>query len=131
MSATLAGSSGGQITAWSEQIKKKAWEGLRQHTLSGWNIGPVPYGYTAERVTHPVPLKAAQGRTKTRLLLDPLRGPVVAAIYTWRVDGHLGIPTITQRLNADHVTYPPPDGYWLDATVASILANPKCTLDVG
>jgi len=23
-------------------IKKKAWEGLRQHTLSGWNIGPVP-----------------------------------------------------------------------------------------
>ena len=110
------------------QIKKKAWEGLRQHTLSGWNIGAAPYGYTPERVTHPVPLKAAQGRTKTRLLLDPLRGPVVAAIYTWRVNDHLGVPTITQRLNADHGAYPPPDGqYWLEATVAVILANPKYT----
>jgi site-specific DNA recombinase len=110
------------------QIKKKAWEGLRQHTLSGWNIGAAPYGYLAERVTHPVPLKAAQGRTKTRLLLDPLRGPVVAAIYTWRVGDHLGIPTITQRLNSDHVAYPPHDGqHWLGATVANILANPKYT----
>jgi hypothetical protein len=70
-------------------IKKKAWEGLRQHTLSGWNIGPAPYGYLSERVTHPVPMKAAQGRTKTRLVLDPVRGPVVAAIFTWRVDDHL------------------------------------------
>ena len=86
------------------------------------------YGYTPERVTHPVPLKAAQGRTKTRLLLDPLRGPVVAAIYTWRVNDHLGVPTITARLNADHDAYPPPDGqYWLEATVAVILANPKYT----
>jgi site-specific DNA recombinase len=34
-------------------IKKKAWEGLRQHTLSCWNIGPVPYGYRPQRVTHP------------------------------------------------------------------------------
>ena len=110
------------------QIKKKAWEGLRQHTLSGWNIGAAPYGYLADRVTHPVPLKAAQGRTKTRLLLDPLRGPVVAAIYTWRVEDHLGVPTITMRLNADHDAYPPPDGqYWLEATVAVILANPKYT----
>lgn len=57
------------------QIKKKAWEGLRQHAIGGWNIGPAPYGYQADRVTHPVPMKAAQGRTKTRLVLDPQRGP--------------------------------------------------------
>jgi site-specific DNA recombinase len=24
------------------QIKKKAWEGLRQHAIAGWNIGPAP-----------------------------------------------------------------------------------------
>jgi site-specific DNA recombinase len=109
-------------------IKKKAWEGLRQHTISGWNIGPAPYGYLAERVTHPVPMKAAQGRTKTRLALDPVRGPVVEQIYTWRVEGQLGVPAITARLNADHGAYPPPDGqHWAQATVAAILANPKYT----
>jgi site-specific DNA recombinase len=109
-------------------IKKKAWEGLRQHTISGWNIGPAPYGYLSQRVTHPVPLKAAQGRTKTRLALDPARGPVVAQIYTWRVEGQLGVPAITARLNADHGAYPPPDGqHWAQATVAAILANPKYT----
>jgi len=50
------------------QIKEKAWRGLREHSLAGWNIGTPPYGYAAERVTHPVPYKAAQGRTKTRLI---------------------------------------------------------------
>ena len=55
------------------QIKEKAWKGLREHSLAGWNIGPAPYGYAAERVTHPVPFKAAQGRTKTRLALHPDR----------------------------------------------------------
>jgi len=109
-------------------IKKKAWEGLRQHTLSGWNIGPAPYGYLAHRVPHPVPIKAAQGRTKTRLALDPLRAPVVARMFTWRVEDHLGVPAITARLNADHGAYPPPDGqHWQEGTVAAILANPKYT----
>jgi site-specific DNA recombinase len=109
-------------------IKKKAWEGLRQHTLSGWNIGPAPYGYLPERITHPVPIKAAQGRTKTRLILDPLRAPAVAAMFTWRVEDHLGVPAITARLAADPQAYPPPDGqHWLESTVATILANPKYT----
>ena len=89
---------------------------------------PRPYGYLAERVTHPVPMKAAQGRTKTRLVLDPVRGPVVAAIYTWRIEDQLGVPAITGRLNADHAQFPPPDGqHWAQATVAAILANPKYT----
>jgi site-specific DNA recombinase len=109
-------------------IKKKAWEGLRQHAISGWNIGPAPYGYLSEKITHPVPMKAAQGRTKTRLALDPVRGPVVAQIYTWRVEAQLGVPAITARLNADHGAYPPPAGqHWTASTVAAILANPKYT----
>ena len=75
-----------------------------------------------------MPIKAAQGRTKTRLILDPLRGPAVAAMFTWRVEDHLGEPAIVARLNADHEAYPPPDGqHWQDGIVAAILGNPKYT----
>src|SRR5215471_19310644 len=111
------------------QIKEKAWKGLREHALDGWNIGPAPYGYTADRVPHPVPVKAAQGRTKTRLVLDPQRGPVVAQIYTWRTVDRLGVPEITGRLNADHGAYPPPDEAtgWTNGGATSILSNPKYT----
>ena len=67
------------------QLKEKTWKGLVEHALDGWNIGPAPYGYAADRIPHPVPAKASQGRTKTRLALDPARAPVVEQIFTWRV----------------------------------------------
>src|SRR5262249_33097751 len=57
------------------QLKEKTWKGLVEHALDGWNIGPAPYGYTADRIPHPVPAKASQGRTKTRLATDPQRAP--------------------------------------------------------
>jgi hypothetical protein len=111
------------------QLKEKAWKGLREHTLAGWNIGPAPYGYHAERVPHPVAFKAAQGRTKSRLILNPAQAPPVAALYHWRTEDRLGVSTITDRLNADHASYPPPDPAvgWTASGVASILANPKYT----
>jgi site-specific DNA recombinase len=111
------------------QIKEKAWKGLKQHALDGWNIGPAPYGYLSERVPHPVPVKASQGRTKTRLVPDPVRGPVVTQIYQWRAGLKLSVPFITWRLNADPAAYPPPGGRtgWTETTVAGILANPKYT----
>jgi site-specific DNA recombinase len=111
------------------QIKEKAWKGLKEHSLAGWNIGPVPYGYLADKVPHPVPAKRAEGRTKTRLIIDPERGPVVTQIYAWRTIEKLGVPTITARLNADPETYPPPAGTagWQDSTVFAILRNPKYT----
>jgi site-specific DNA recombinase len=111
------------------QIKEKAWKGLRQHTLDGWNIGPAPYGYLPERVPHPVPIKASQGRTKTRLVLDPPRGPVVTQIFTWRVTHRLSVPTITWRLNLDPGRYPAPrdETGWTENTVAAMLRNPKYT----
>jgi len=111
------------------QIKEKAWRGLREHSLAGWNIGTPPYGYLAERVPHPVPMKASQGRTKTRLLLDPDRGPAVAAIFGWRTEDRLGAYAVTQRLTADPGTYPPPAqaGRWIEASVYAILRNPKYT----
>ena len=41
------------------QLKEKVWKGLKEHNFDGWNIGPVRYGYAAERDTHPNPMKAA------------------------------------------------------------------------
>src|SRR5579875_3109293 len=110
------------------QIKEKAWQGLVEHSLEGWKIGTVAYGYTADRVPHPVPFKAAQGRSKTRLALDPVRAPVVETIFTWRTVLRLGVRTIRDRLNADPAKYPPitPQG-WSDQSVYGILRNPKYT----
>ena len=111
------------------QLKEKAWKGLQEHSLAGWNIGFAPYGYLADRIPHPAPAKAAQGRTKSRLILDPARAPVVAQIYTWRTDGKLSVRAITARLNADPAAYPTTDGNpgWTQRAVAVILANPKYT----
>jgi DNA invertase Pin-like site-specific DNA recombinase len=92
------------------QIREKTWKGLVEHSLDGWNIGTPAYGYQADRVRHTVPVKASQGRTKTRLALDPVRAPAVERIFTWRVADKLGVPTITARLNAEPARYPAPGG---------------------
>lgn len=112
-----------------------AWDGFCVHTEQGWNIGKPPYGYLADRVPHPVPARRAEGRTKTRLVPDPARGPVVTAIFTWRVSEQLGYDSIADRLNADLRRYPPPSpvdprraaGRWTGPSVREILANPKYT----
>ena len=96
------------------QLKEKTWKGLVEHALDGWNIGPAPYGYLADRIPHPVPAKASQGRTKTRLALDPARAPVVEQIFTWRVVHKLGMPTIAARLNARSGPLPRPHRQRLD-----------------
>ncbi len=90
------------------QLKGKVWDGLKEHSLAGWNLGKVPVGYLGERHPHPNPIKAAEGRTKTRLIEDPVYGPVITRIYDWRVNQHLGKPTIRARLAADPITCPPP-----------------------
>jgi site-specific DNA recombinase len=89
------------------QIKEKSWKGLKEHSLAGWNIGTAPYGYAADRVPHPVPLKAQQGRTKTRLMLDPDRAPIVAAIYAWRTEDKLGLDAIAAT-PSQHGSMPTP-----------------------
>jgi site-specific DNA recombinase len=110
------------------QLKEKTWKGLVEHSLDGWNIGTAPYGYRADRIPHPVPVKASQGRTKTRLALDPARAPVVQQIFTWRVVDKLGMPTIAARLNADPARYPAPGSRgWTTQGVNTLLRNPKYT----
>jgi site-specific DNA recombinase len=110
------------------QLKEKAWKGLEEHALAGWNSGPAPYGYLAQRVPHPVPAKAAEGQTKSRLVPDPARAPAVTQIFHWRVVDRLSIATIVARLNADPPAYPPPaKGGWIKPTVNALIANPKYT----
>jgi hypothetical protein len=108
------------------QLKEKAWRGFEQHTIDGYNIGTPPHGYTGKRIPHPVPMKAAQGRTKTLLVLDPPRDRAIAVIFTWRTVDKLGVNTIVNQLNADLASYPKPGG-WTVSTVTAILANPKYT----
>ena len=90
------------------QLKEKTWKGLKERTTEGWNLGPVPYGYLPDRMPHPNPFKAAQGRTKTRLALNPDRAPVVVQIYHLADRGQAGINAIVARLNTDPATYPRP-----------------------
>ena len=96
------------------QLKEKIWKGLQQHSLAGWNIGPVPYGYAADRIPHPAPIKAAQGLTSARLVPDPRRGPVVTRIFTWRDYDKLSIPAITARLEPTRPPTPPRTASRLD-----------------
>jgi DNA invertase Pin-like site-specific DNA recombinase len=117
------------------EVLEKSRDGMCEHTRQGWNIGRPPYGYAAERVPHPVPARRAEGKTKTRLVLDPERAPVVAQIFTWRVADQLGYKAIAERLNRNLDRYPPPVpndparalGAWCDSTVTNILRNPKYT----
>jgi hypothetical protein len=76
-----------------------------------------------------VPFKAAQGRTKSRLILDPGRAPVIARMFTWRTVDRLGCPAIAARLNADPAACPPPNPAtgWTAQNVRVMLANPKYT----
>ena len=109
------------------QLKEKARKGLREHTDAGWNIGKVPYGYLAERITHPNPSKAAQGLTKTRLVLDSDRAPVIEQIFAWRTVDKLAVNSIVTRLNADRAAYPPADprGGWTIGGVAARSGTPN------
>lgn len=112
-----------------------SWGGFIEHTKLGWNIGKPPYGYAAAKVPHPVPARRAEGRTKHRLVPDPVSGPVVTHIFALRVGERLGYDDIAQRLNADPDRYPPPvpvdparaRGRWTWSSVREILHNPKYT----
>jgi len=110
------------------QLKEKTWKGFAEHNAEGWNIGTPPHGYDGDKHAHPSPAKAAQGRHKTRLVVNATERPAVEAIFRWRTVKKLGVPTITARLAADPAAYPcrDPRG-WTDAAVRAILANPKYT----
>ncbi|TCO65962.1 hypothetical protein EV192_1011754 [Actinocrispum wychmicini] len=106
-----------------------AWDGFIQHTKQGWNIGRPPYEYLADRVPHPVPARRAEGRTKHRLVPDPVRGPVITRIFPVRALEKLGYDTIADQLNIDLERNPPPQpvdparavGRWTGSAVREFL----------
>ena len=109
------------------QLKAKTRKGLEQHAIDGYNNGRVPYGYVADRIAHPVPVKAGQGRIRTRLAADPQAAPWVTRIFEWRVLENLSREAIAGRLEAAGVPSPGSGGGWGPMTVGKILANPKYT----
>jgi len=117
------------------QMLEQSWDGFIEHIKQGWNIGKPPYGYLADKVPHPVPARRAEGRTKHRLVPDPVRGPVVTEIFRLRALLRLSYQKIADRLNLDLVKYPPPVanredatiGLWTVQSVRGILENPKYT----
>ena len=114
---------------------EKSWDGFKEHTTQGYNVGRPPYGFLAEKIAHPVPARREQGKTKTRLVLDPVRGPVVRYIYDLYLSTGLGLQQVRDRLNTDPDAYPPPTppdpsravGQWSISSVWEILRNPKYT----
>jgi site-specific DNA recombinase len=114
-----------------------SWDGTREHTRQGWNIGKPPYGYRADKHPHPVKAKRDDGRSKHRLIPDPVRGPTVTQMFLWRALLRLSADQIAEQLNQDPVRYPPPEpipgerrraiGAFTKSSVLDILANPKYT----
>jgi len=114
---------------------EQSWEGFREHTKQGWNIGKALYGYTLQKVEHPVAAKREEGKTKSRLLADSERGSTATQIFLWRHDEKLAYKVIAERLNLDLDRYLPPQpnrrerarNCWTVSSVREILCNPKYT----
>ncbi len=116
-------------------VMEQAWDGLTVHTQEGYNIGRPPYGYVAAKEPHPAPARRSRGLTRSKLAVDPVRGPVVTQIFHWRVVDRQTFWEIANKLNEDPDRYPVPKptrpgtavGVWTWSSVRTILLNPKYT----
>jgi len=112
--------------------------GMEESVRQGWHTGgPPPYGFMLEPHPHPNPQKAREGRKKHRLVIDPVRAPIVLMIFTWYCLRGFGLGTICEKLNSDLDRYPPPKRNrkdendlpqtWSKSQLHSLLRNPKYT----
>ena len=112
--------------------------GMEESVRQGWHTGGLaPYGYALEPHPHPNPHKAREGMKKHRLILDPVRAPIVAMIFHEYVEHGLGLGAICEKLNRDLERYPPPrrnpkdenalPQTWSRSQLQFMLRNPKYT----
>ena len=117
---------------------EKSRRGMEESVRQGWHTGgPAPYGYKLEPHPHPNPHKAKEGKKKHRLVVDPVRAPVVQTIFEWYCTEARGMGSICDSLNRDLDRYPPPKRNrkdendlpqtWSKAQIQSMLRNPKYT----
>jgi DNA invertase Pin-like site-specific DNA recombinase len=118
------------------ELMVKSRQGLETSTRQGWHTGGVAlYGYRFVTHDHPNPHKASRGNQKHTLELDPLRAPVVRAIFDAYLAGSGGLLQIRDHLNADPDRYPRPvpidptmaRGRWSRSSIREVLRNPKYT----
>jgi site-specific DNA recombinase len=112
--------------------------GMEESVRQGWHTGGrAPYGYLLKEHPHPNPNKAREGKRKHRLILDPVRAPIVLMIFEDYCVRLLGIGAICQKLNRNLDRYPAPipnrkdeNGLaptWSRSVIRAMLRNPKYT----
>jgi site-specific DNA recombinase len=119
-------------------LMEKSRRGMEESVRQGWHTGGrAPYGYMLEEHPHPNPSKAREGKHKHRLIIDPIRAPIVLMIFEDYCVRKIGLGAICDKLNRNIEKYPPPvpnrkdeNGLphaWSRSVINAILRNPKYT----
>ncbi|MGH2903257.1 MAG: recombinase family protein [Solirubrobacteraceae bacterium] len=119
-------------------LLEKSRRGMEESVRQGWHTGGrAPYGYLLEEHPHPNPSKAREGKHKHRLVIDPVRAPIVVMIFEDYCVRLLGLGEICEKLNRNPERFPPPipnrkdeNGLprtWSRSVINAILRNPKYT----
>jgi site-specific DNA recombinase len=119
-------------------LMEKSRRGMEESVRQGWHTGGrPPYGYMLEEHPHPNPSKAREGKHKHRLIIDPIRGPVIVMIFDDYCVRLLGLGEICEKLNRNIEKFPAPipnrkdatdlSHTWSRSVIGAILRNPKYT----
>ncbi len=114
-----------------EKLGREVRRGQTENTRQGYrNGGRAPYGYRLKHEPHPDPARARAGDKKSRLVVDPEQGPVIAEMFERFLSGW-GYKEIANHLNRPGGPPPPTHvdskrntaGKWSKNTLRSILQN--------
>lgn len=109
-----------EIAQWErETIAERSAMGKRKKVeLGEWPGGPIPYGYRAEPSD-----RTKAGRTLLRLVPDPDRAHIVAALFDRYLAGH-GMRALCRWLNDEMGVRTAGGARWRVSTLARLLTNP-------
>src|SRR6478609_6216798 len=90
-----------------EKLGREVRRGQTENTRQGYrNGGRAPYGYRLKHEPHPDPARARAGDKKSRLVVDPEQGPVIAEMFERFLSGW-GYKEIANHLNRPGGPPPP------------------------